>query len=215
MKSRILQTFLLLILLTTKAYPQNELTDKASEVPKVVNFGINLSYTALLPTRVVAATPGLVLNLNKFSFLIGPRTYLSNNTFDKSKHIRGIQVSCKIFPNGITYEKRFNFYFLYDLAYSRIITEHNHQVYHHPDLQHYMSDCTTTINYTTNFIGYGFQLNVIKGFYINQSLQLGLGTYKDKVVIIVPDKPILSEEGTSSEEPSFDAMIRLGFGYNF
>jgi len=78
-----------------------------------------------------------------------------------------------------------------------------------------MSDCTTTINYTTNFIGYGFQLNVIKGFYINQSLQLGLGTYKDKVVIIVPDKPILSEEGTSSEEPSFDAMIRLGFGYNF
>ena len=51
---------------------------------QVVNFGINLSYTALLPTRVVAATPGLVLNLNKFSFLIGPRTYLSNNYNDKT-----------------------------------------------------------------------------------------------------------------------------------
>ena len=215
MKSRILQTFILLILLTTKAYPQNELTDKASEVPKAINFGINLSYTALLPARVVAATPGLVLNLNKFSFLIGPRTYLSNNTFNKSKHLRGIQVSCKFFPNGISYEKRFNFYFLYDLAYSRIITENNHQVYYHPDLQHYISNCTSTINYTTNLIGYGFQLNLIKGFYINQSLQLGLGIYKDKIVIIVPDKPILSEKGTSSEEPSFDAMIRLGFGYNF
>lgn len=215
MKSRILQTFILLILLTTKAYPQNELTDKASEVPKAINFGINLSYTALLPARVVAATPGLVLNLNKFSFLIGPRIYLSNNTFNKSKHLRGIQVSCKFFPNGISYEKRFNFYFLYDLAYSRIITENNHQVYYHPDLQHYISNCTSTINYTTNLIGYGFQLNLIKGFYINQSLQLGLGIYKDKIVIIVPDKPILSETGTSSEEPSFDALIRLGFGYNF
>ena len=181
----------------------------------MVNFGINLSYTALLPTRVIAATPGFVLNLNKFSFLIGPRTYLSKNTFNKSKHLRGIQVSCKFFPNGITYEKRFNFYFLYDLAYSRIISESDHQVYYHPDLQHYISNCTSTVNYTTNFIGYGFQLNVIKGFYINQSLQLGLGIYKDKIVIIVPDKPILSEEGTSSQEPAFDAMIRIGLGYNF
>lgn len=215
MKSRILQTFILLLLLTTKAYPQNELTDKASEVPKVVNFGINLSYTALLPTRVIAATPGLVLNLNKFSFLIGPRTYLSNNTFDKSKHLRGIQVSCKFFPNGITYEKRFNFYFLYDLAYSRIITEHKHTVYYHPDLQHYISNCTSTVNYTTNFIGYGFQLNIIKGFYINQSLQLGIALYNDKIVIIVPDKPILSEQAASSQEPAFDAMIRIGLGYNF
>lgn len=215
MKSRILQTFILLILLTTKAYPQNELTDKASEVPKAVNFGINLSYTAPLPTRVVAATPGLVLNLNKFSFLIGPRTYLSNNTFDKSKHLRGIQVSCKFFPNGITYEKRFNFYFLYDLAYSSIITESNHTVYYHPDLQHYISNCTSTINYTTNFIGYGFQLNIVEGFYINQSFGLGIRIYNDKLVTIVPDKPILSEEVTSSEEPSFDGMIRLGLGYNF
>ena len=215
MKSRVFQTFILLILLTPKVYPQNELTDKASDVPKVVNFGINLSYTALLPTRVIAATPGLVLNLNKFSFLIGPRTYLSNNTFDKSKHLRGIQVSCKFFPNGITYEKRFNFYFLYDLAYSKIVTESDHQVYYHPDLQHYMSNDTYTINYTTNFIGYGFQLNIIKGFYINQSLQLGIAHYSDKLEIIVPDKPILSEEVSSSQEPAFDGMIRLGLGYNF
>ncbi len=215
MKLRIFQIFILLILLTTRAYPQNEPTDIASEVPKVVNFGINVSYTALLPTNVVAATPGFVINLNKFSFLIGPRTYLSNNTFDKSKHLRGIQVSCKYFPNGITYEKRFNFYFLYDLAYSRIITERSHQNYYHPDLQHYMSKDTYTINYTTNLIGYGFQLNIIKGFYINQSLQLGISFYSDKHVLIVPDKPILSEEGSSRQEPGFDAMIRIGLGYNF
>ena len=215
MKSRILQTFIFLILLTARAYPQNELTDKASEVPKVVNLGINLSYTAILPTRVVAATPGLVLNLNKFSFLIGPRTYLDNNTFDKSKHLRGFQVSCRFFPNSITSEKRFNFYFLYDFAYSIIITEHSHQTYYHPDLQHYITDCTTTVNYTTNLIGYGFQLKIIKGFYVNQSLQLGIAHYNDKLEIIVPDKPILSEEGSSRQEPGFDATIRLGLGYNF
>ena len=215
MKSRILQTFILLILLTARAYPQNELTDKTSDVPKVVNFGINLSYTALLPTRVVAATPGLVLNLDRFSFLIGPRTYLGKNTFDKSKHLRGIQASCKFFPNSITYEKRFNFYFLYDFAYSIIITEHSHQIYHHPDLQHYMSKCTITVNYITNLIGYGFQLKIIKGFYINQSLQLGIAHYSDKLETIVPDKPILSEKGSSSQEPAFEATIRFGLGYNF
>jgi len=114
-----------------------------------------------------------------------------------------------------TYEKRFNFYFLYDLAYSRIITEHSLQIYHHPDLQHYMSKDTYTINYTTNFIGYGFHLNIIKGFYINQSLQLGISLYSDKHVLIVPDKPILSDEITSSGEPYFDGEIRLGLGYNF
>ncbi|MCK4699784.1 MAG: hypothetical protein KAT38_05605 [Bacteroidales bacterium] len=215
MKSRILQTFIFLILLTARVYPQNEPTDKTSEVPKAVNFGINLSYTALLPNHVVAATPGFVLNFNKFSFLIGPRTYLDNNTFDKSKHLRGIQVSCRFFPNGITSEKRFNFYFLYDFAFSIIITEHSHQIYHHPDLQHYISKCITTVNYITNHIGYGFQLKIIKGFYINQSLQLGIAHYSDKLEIIVPDKPILSEEVSSSQEPAFDAMIRIGLGYNF
>jgi len=184
----------ILAFLSFPGYSQSDTTNK--QKANRLTFGTNISYFTdpdLYFNDGFAFTTSLAINKQKHSISIGPVWW-----FDKNQDVsifRGGMASYQYFLNKN--QKRINFYFIYDLAYTYEKNQWDTLMHFYPVLpinQTYDVTVTTKWQSVINQFGYGFNLNIYKGFYLNQSFSLGIEFYNYKSNQDVKDDTSLSSE---------------------
>ena len=182
---------------------------------KKITVGINSSFFSNFELDF---NPGyefstqLTLQKNKSKFSIGP-VWLLCKVYDIN-NFRGGIFSYQYFP---VQNKKFNFYLIYDLSFT---AERN-------AWQRYMEydngkfdwiKFNSRMNYLKNQFGYGFTMKIYNGFYLNQSMSLGLEYYNYYTNSETSNNPKLSavyKSGNIFSNSGTCSFLRLGIGYNF
>ena len=198
-------------------YSHSDTTSK--EGANRLTFGTNISYFTALELYFndgFAFATSFVIIKQKHSLFIGPVWW-----FDKNQDVsmfRGGMVSYQYFPRKD--RGRINFFFIYDLVYTSEKNQWDTLMHFYPMLpinQVYDVTVTTKWQSMINQVGYGFNLNIYKGFYLNQSFSLGIEFYNYKSKADVKDDPGLSSEystGSIFSGSNANSVLKIGFGYN-
>jgi hypothetical protein len=182
----------------------NDSTSKSS-------FGINTSFIAEgSDNGGIFFSPTLVYNYNHQTFIIGPAFSL-----DDAYSGYGLEFTYKIITNP---GKVFNFFFFNHFTF--------HYLYRNQTsyFEVYPANGTYTIesgNYWdkdyqfNDEIGYGFNLKIFKGLYLNQYIGIGISNEKQEQGFNDNTNPSNSYVNHGSYELNASLFVNLGIGYNF
>jgi len=198
------------------AHSQTDTAISNNESGSKLAFGVNISYfTApeLYFNDGFAFTSSLSVNKNKHTLLLAPVWWIDKN--EDVSVFRGGLLAYQYFPHKP--RKRINFYFIYDLAYLYEKKEWDTQIHFYPQKpinQVYNAIVTTKWRALVNQFGYGFNLRLFKGLYLNQSFSIGMEFYSYKSETDVKEDSSLSSEYASGGNGA-SSFLKIGFGYNF
>jgi len=207
--------FIALLLLThLSGYTQPDSLLK-KENKKIV-FGANISYYPSLDLAFndgFSFTTGAVIKNNKHLISIAPVWWVDKNR--NVNFFKGGMLSYQFYP--YKNRKRIDFYFIYDLAFTFVKDEWERNMEYFPK-QFYDVSFKSRLHSLKNQIGYGFNINIYKGFYINQSMSIGVEFYNYISKTVVKDNPSFSSEYSSGNIFSGSntcGFLKIGVGYNF
>ena len=172
------------------------------------SFGVNISMNAELSNiGAVFLTPSLVYNYKNQSLLIG----YGYSDFDDNYNGFGLECTYKIITNP---GKVFSFFFFSHFCYSYLHNSFHNEV---EGLLYYYNVNYWDKNYViSDEIGYGFNLKIFKGFYLNQSFGIvGVSFLKNNKELIDYSDPSRSYSHIGSFYPNYSFLINLGIGYDF
>ena len=144
---------------------------------------------------------------------LGPLWWL-----DKIKNVnvfRGFNISYEFFP--FKKNKLINFYFLYDFIFLYENNSWNTTMRFYPQkpiTDEYEVDIQTKWRSFKNQLGYGFNLSIYKGLYLNQSFSIGLELYDYQSTSTVPEAMELSSSYSNSGSGTSN-YLKIGLGYIF
>jgi hypothetical protein len=207
--------FVYLLLLTNlSGFAQSDSLLKKEN--KKIIFGTNLSYCPNFDLSFndgfLFAT-GAVIKKDKHSISLAPVWWADKNR--DVNFFKGGMLSYQFFP--YKNRKRTNFYFIYDLAFTFVKDDWEKNMEYFPK-QFYDVTFQSRVHSLKNQIGYGFNVNIYKGFYINQSMSIGVEFYNFTSKTVVKDNPSFSSEYSSGNIFSSSntcGFLKIGVGYNF
>jgi hypothetical protein len=195
--------FLFAILFNQHIQINAQTNDSTSKSSFGINISMNVEYANI---GVAFLLPSFVYNYKNQSFLIGP----AYTSFNDNYNGYGFEFTYKIITNP---GKIFNFFFFNHLCYSYL-----HNSFHQLDETAFYMDNGNywDKNYLiSNIIGYGLNIKLFKGFYINQSFGIiGISFLKNNNELTDYTIPSNSYSHIGSFYPSYSVLINLGIGYN-
>jgi hypothetical protein len=201
---------LITLLLSFSLYAQ---TDTIKSKKFKIRYGVNVSYNF---TRYIteAISPCFELRVGNQNFMIGPLVYVNRESPHLKYSRTGVNYSYKIFPNPTS--RIFNFYFLYNFQFAMDRKKENVDYYNYSNI-HLIGSITRTEYSITNCIGYGYKMRIVKGFYLNNSIGVGIGLFRNDSRADYPDVPSAShyDKGSMFGYGQPTIFANLGFGYDF
>ena len=205
---------------TTVSYPKSDTTITGESNDTKIVLGVNVSYFTtpeLYFNNGIAFTTAISVRKIQHSLLLGPVWWIDKN--EDVNVFRGLMLTYKYFPHKS--RKRLNFYFIYDIAYLYERKEWDTQLHFYPQIpinQVYNVTITTKWQSLINQVGYGFNLNIYKGFYITQSFGLGIEFYNYSSNTEVKEDANLSYKNLSGNifsENGASSFLKIGIAYDF
>lgn len=142
---------------------------------------IHLGYTGHGSFENTGFTIAFAIRNPKHTFLIGPSIRLGST----GPQLSGGALTYQFYPNGIN--RTFSFYFLDDLSYSTLGYSEERTTWINGI--EYESTYESSKAYLANYFGYGFDLKIVKGLYLDQSLALGIAFKRRNYSLTVPELP--------------------------
>jgi hypothetical protein len=213
MKSILINIFVLSCLFS---FAQSDSISISKKESNKMTFGANILYFVNFDLSFkdgfLFATSAVIKN-DKQSISIAPLWWIDKNK--STNFYKGGMLSYQFYPNGN--RKSINFYFIYDLLYTFEKNEWERNMEYFPN-QFYNVSFKSISNSMKNQVGYGFNINICRGFYINQSMSFGVEFYNYISKTIVKDNPSLSSEYSSGNlfsHTNASSFLKIGIGYNF
>lgn len=183
---------------------------------KKINFGANIAYCPnfdLAFNDGFLFTTGAIIKKDKHSISLAPVWWIDKNI--DVNFFKGGMLSYQFYP--YKNQKRTNFYFIYDLLFTYEKDEWEKNMEFFPK-QFYDVSFKSNVHSLKNQVGYGFNINICKGFYISQSMSVGVEFYNYTSKTVVKDNPNLSSEysnGNIFSHSNTCGFLKIGIGYNF
>lgn len=209
MKKLLLTTLFLLTILAGFAQSDSILNKK-------ITFGANISYYQNFDLNFKDGflfSTALEIKKTKHSLSLAPVWWIDKNI--DVNFFKGGLLSYKFFT--IKKQKYLNFYFIYDLMFTFEKNDWERNMLYLTN-QYFDVSFKSTWHSLKNQIGYGFNINIYKGFYINQGMSFGAEFYNYSSKTDVKDSPDLSSEYSSGNIFSnlkASSYLKIGVGYNF
>jgi hypothetical protein len=183
---------------------------------KKMTLGANISYFINFDLSFkdgFSFTTAAVLIKANHLISIAPVWWIDKNR--NANFFKGGMLSYQFFPNKN--RKRINFYFIYDLVFTFEKNEWEKNLEYNPQ-QYYDVSFKSIWHSLKNQAGYGFNINICKGFYINQSMSVGIEYYNYTSKTDVKGNPNLTSKYSSGNIFSNSgacSFLKIGVGYNF
>lgn len=199
------------------SFAQVRITQPDSSNKRHTSYGCNISHLTnfdLNYTDGFSFITTAKINKPNYSASIGPVWWIDRN--NSVNFFRGGMFTIEYYPNKT--DRRVNFYFINDLSYT----------FEKYSWNRYMKTINYTDYYNVEFksiwqalqeqIGYGFNVKIYKGLYINQSMTIGFEFHNYKSKTTVAEDPSLSSEYSTGNIFSGSATkgyLKIGIGYNY
>lgn len=214
-----MKIFLTFILLAGSlwSFAQDDLIQKSSEKNKQLTFGANLSHFTnfnLNYTDGFSFVTSGVVNKGKCSISLGPIWWIDRNNY--VNFFRGGMLSFQYYPDKT--KRRINFYFINDFSYSFEKYHWNRNMKTINYTQYYNVEFKSFSQSLQEQIGYGINVKIYKGFYVNQSMTIGFEFYNYQSTTTVIEDPSLSSEystGNIFSASETKGYLKIGIGCNF
>jgi hypothetical protein len=159
----------------------------AQESDPKFKVGIGCFY-ARASTTGQSVLPTITLTRGKHVFFAGPALYYLND--ENPRPLTGANLGYQFFPNGR--QNRFNLFLEYDFTYMEGTTREK------PSYNWYSaSSYKIHIVDISNYLGFGFRLNIIKNLYLNAGAGVGiLPLYKDEYFYESPNGEFSTGKGS-------------------
>jgi hypothetical protein len=162
----------------------------AQDTINQIKFGVVINYDAKAGHDTYnAINPCVIIHYKRHSVLIGALFNPINNeiaerqhlfpvdiTNTKKKCLIGLQMGYKFYPNKKS--KIFNFFFDYNLDLLKAHYDYYTGIYNMATQAYENSKANLEIFNFYNFIGYGFDINFLKHFYLTTDFGVGIGWYR-------------------------------------
>lgn len=154
--------------------------------------------------------PALTFSQGKHQIYAGPQLMYLNTA---PQAIWGAQAGYRFFPNGST--NRFNLFFDYNFSFLKgsITEEHlnNHSYWEFPKTR------TTQLLSLDNYLGFGFQLKILKNLYASTAIGVGVGFYKEEYTYTYSNNAVYIGSGDLRLRRSSEInhQLKIGLGYKF
>ncbi|MFA4851085.1 MAG: hypothetical protein WC868_05510 [Bacteroidales bacterium] len=197
-------------------FSQSDSSSTLKNEDKKVIFCADISYYTNFDLNFkdgFSFTTAAVIKNDKHSISVAPVWWIDKNR--KANFFKGGMLSYKFSPSNRN--KQINFYFIYDLVYTFEKNKWDKNMEYSPK-QFYNVSFISRWHSLKNQVGYGFELNIYKGFYVNQSMSVGIEFYNYKSKTDVKDNASLSSEYSSGNifsNVSPCGFLKIGIGYNF
>ncbi len=173
--------------------------DSAQFSRRKLNFGANLSFTYASEMNDLFLCPGIEINYKKHTLIVGP-TF----NFDHNQKVEGLKIDYQL--NPVSESKHIAFYIQFD---NQLNINTSHYLYSYWSGQKKIEvRSSARKTQVLNTIGYGIKLKLINGFYINQSVGIGVLSLKQDDR---SDKPGFTHQSYMGAEPVI--YVKLGIGY--
>jgi len=198
----------------------------AQDTIRPIKLGVAINYINEGQDIINAINPSAIVYYKKHSAFIGALIIPTYSEIDQyfssisplygysnlnlqTKYSLGLQMGYKIYPNKKG--KVFNFFFDYNLSFLK--SKINYSINNLYSSTHDNIKLNLEIFDFYNFIGYGFDVNFLKHFYLTTNFGIGLGWnhYESNPSYLIGGMFMSSESYVL--EPS--AIIKIGLGYNF
>ena len=209
-------TFLLIFFSIVQfAFPQTDSISTKKNAPIKLTYGFAFCYLPSTDLNQVTgntySTSG-VINISQHCILIGPLWW--TDQFKQSNIFRGGILSYQYYPHDKN--SKINFYFIYDMLYNFENDEWTKNMQFDAN-NYYDVKFNGFWQSMKTMIGYGFNVKVYKGFYISNSISIGVEFYNYSSKTIVSGAPNLSStysSGNIFQDSRSCGMIKLGIGYH-
>ncbi|MDZ4757177.1 MAG: hypothetical protein SGJ10_03430 [Bacteroidota bacterium] len=153
-------------------------------------------------------------SLSKSNQIFSIGTIFGSTKNDNLNFFKGGIFSYQYFPNKTN--KRFNFYFIYDFIYTFEKSGWEREMQFSGNNEHVTFN--SPWHSLKNQVGYGFNVNIYKGFYLTQSMSIGIEYYNFVSKTVVKNQPQLSStysSGNIFSGSGTSSLLKLGMGYHF
>ncbi len=204
------------LLTNMSSFAQSDSVSILKKENKKITFSANSSYLMNFDLSFkdgFSFITAAVIKKANHNLSIAPVWWIDKNR--NGNIFKGGMLSYRFFPSRN--RKCLNFYFIYDLMFTFEKNEWEKNMEYIPK-QYYDVSFKSRWHSLKNQVGYGFNINIYKGFYFNQSMSIGIEFYNYTSKTDVKDNPSLSSEYSSGNifsDSNASSLLMIGIGYNF
>ena len=207
---------LIFIFTTLFCYSQTDSISPKKNIYNKLTYGIIVSILPSTDLNKVTGntyTTSGVINFSNHSLTLGPLWW--TDQFNKNANaFRGDILSYQYYLHGK--HDALNFYFVYDMLYNFEKDDWTKNMQFDAN-NYYDVNFNGFWQSMKTMIGYGFNVKIYKGFYINNCISIGFEFYNYSSKTTVNGAPNLSStfsSGNIFQDSRTCGMIKLGIGYN-